>query len=265
MARPQKAGIDYFPLDVYMEQDDKIALIEAKYGIIGFGTIIKLYKKIYGGNGYYYEWNERNKLLFSKYAGVELTQLDEIINSAIEWDLFDKKLYDSYGILTSKRIQKTYIDASYRKKQVELYKEFLLSGINEYINRDNVVINSINDDINPQIKTNKTKLKETKTNKDIPTPKTKYADYVSLTEEEYQKLIIQYGEKNTKAFINKLNAYKGANGKKYKSDYLAILSWVIDEILNKGGVNVNANRNTKRFENERLDDSEKAGFFANAD
>ncbi|MBM3709885.1 MAG: DNA replication protein DnaD, partial [Actinobacteria bacterium] len=28
MARPHKAGIDYFPLDVYMEQDDKIALIE---------------------------------------------------------------------------------------------------------------------------------------------------------------------------------------------------------------------------------------------
>ena len=28
MARPQKNGLDYFPLDVDMDQDDKIALIE---------------------------------------------------------------------------------------------------------------------------------------------------------------------------------------------------------------------------------------------
>jgi len=97
-----------------------------------------------------------------------------------------------------------------------------------------------------------------------PTPKIKYADYVLLTEEEHQKLITQYGIDNTKAFINKLNAYKGANGKKYKSDYLAVLSWVVDEILNKGGAkNENTNRSAKRFENERLDDTEKAGFFAN--
>ena len=31
MARPQKNGLDYFPLDVDMDQDDKIALIEAQH------------------------------------------------------------------------------------------------------------------------------------------------------------------------------------------------------------------------------------------
>ena len=45
MVRPLKAGIDYFPLDTNMEQDDKIALIEAKYGVLGFGVIIKIFKK----------------------------------------------------------------------------------------------------------------------------------------------------------------------------------------------------------------------------
>lgn len=32
MARPTKTGLEYFPLDVDMDQDDKLFFIEAKYG-----------------------------------------------------------------------------------------------------------------------------------------------------------------------------------------------------------------------------------------
>lgn len=65
-----------------------------------------------------------------------------------------------------------------------------------------------------------------------------YAEYVSMTEDEYNKLIKQYGEENTKLMITTLNNYKGANGKKYKSDYLAILNWVVERVMkNKGGGN----------------------------
>jgi len=80
--------------------------------------------------------------------------------------------------------------------------------------------------------------------------KIKYADFVSMTKEEYQKLIGKYGEENTKRFIEKLNIWKGANGKtKVKgSDYLKILNWVVEAVLNKKGTN---NGSPKRFENER--------------
>ena len=59
----------------------------------------------------------------------------------------------------------------------------------------------------------------------------KYAEYVFLTEEEYQRFIKEYGEANTKKFIEKLDNYKGANGKKYDDDNRAIRNWVIKEIL----------------------------------
>jgi len=61
--------------------------------------------------------------------------------------------------------------------------------------------------------------------------KYKYADFVSMTKKEYQKLIKEYGEKYTKKFIDKLNAFKGSKGKTYKSDYLAILNWVTEAVL----------------------------------
>lgn len=58
--------------------------------------------------------------------------------------------------------------------------------------------------------------------------KIKYADFVSLTQQEYDTLVAEYGEEAVKWFINKLNIYKGSTGKTYKSDYLAIRNWVIE-------------------------------------
>lgn len=60
--------------------------------------------------------------------------------------------------------------------------------------------------------------------------KIKYAEFVSMTEEEYQKLVDKHGEADTLRLIEILNNYKGSSGKKYKSDYLAILNWVIDKL-----------------------------------
>lgn len=61
-------------------------------------------------------------------------------------------------------------------------------------------------------------------------PKVKYADDVSLTENEYNSLVERVGSKQAAdECIEILSNYKGANGKKYKSDYKAILNWVIDK------------------------------------
>jgi predicted phage replisome organizer len=56
-------------------------------------------------------------------------------------------------------------------------------------------------------------------------PKKKYADFVTMTEEEYEKLLADYGEAQAKDMIERLNEYKGSKGKKYKSDYLTCKSW----------------------------------------
>lgn len=60
--------------------------------------------------------------------------------------------------------------------------------------------------------------------------KKKYAESVTMTEEEYQKLMAQH----SKAFVDKcieiLNNYKLSSGKRYKSDYHTILNWVIERV-----------------------------------
>lgn len=169
MARPQKAGIDYFPLDTNIDQDDKVALIEAKYGIVGFGVIIKMYKKIYATNGYYYDWNEQTQLLFSKTIGLDVNKIIEIIDDSIRWELFDSKLYKKYKILTSKRIQKTYLKIIYKRKEIEIIKEYIANGVNDIKNLENVIINSINDSNNTQSKVKESKEENSKEDNIAPT------------------------------------------------------------------------------------------------
>lgn len=63
--------------------------------------------------------------------------------------------------------------------------------------------------------------------------KKKYAEFVSMTEEEYGKLVEKFGMIFTTACIEELDNYKGAKSKRYASDYRAILSWVADRVQDK--------------------------------
>lgn len=59
------------------------------------------------------------------------------------------------------------------------------------------------------------------------------ADFVHLTEREYEKLCSDYGKKAADLMIRELDLYKGSKGKAYKDDYRAILSWVVDRVKEK--------------------------------
>lgn len=57
-----------------------------------------------------------------------------------------------------------------------------------------------------------------------------FAEFVTMTNAEYNALIEKYGESDTKRMIEILDNHKGMTGKQYQSDYRAILSWVWDRL-----------------------------------
>lgn len=143
MARPTKAGLDYFELDCHMEE--KVRLIQAEFGLKGFAVLVKLYQKIYGGFGYYCEWSEDTLLLFMSENGLQSDSknlISEIIAACIRRNIFSEDLFNKFSILTSEGVQKRYMNATSRREKVELIKEYLLFDVGE--NKDNVYINSIN-------------------------------------------------------------------------------------------------------------------------
>ena len=126
MARPQKEGLDYFPLDVVL--DDKFELIEAEFGLEGFAVCIKLMQKIYQ-NGYFYEWDDARRILFSKKAGIAPEKVDAIIESAFRWELLHRDMFERFSILTSGGIQKRFVKSVKKRVNVEMVAEYLLINV----------------------------------------------------------------------------------------------------------------------------------------
>ena len=260
MARPLKQGLEYFPLDVDIDQDDKIAMIEAIHGIEGFGIVIKILSKIYK-EGYFYEWTKREQVLFSKRINVDINLVLTVVNDCISEGVFNKNLFEEYSVLTSKGIQSRYLEAIKRRKQVTFIKEYMLiQDIKSIIGTNKIDVflqelgeNGVNVNINPTPKVdnddistqrkgkeNRTEERKTDNNKEPKKPKKqipkiKFAEFVSMTEEEHKKLVIEHGIESVDEMIKVLDNYKGASGKNYKSDYRAILQWVVERVKPKAG------------------------------
>ena len=154
-----KNGVDFFPLDVALNQ--KFELIEAEFGLKGFAVIVKLFQRIYGQEGYYCEWTDEVALLFARQCGLAgCNTASEIVSAAVRRGIFDQTLYRKYQILTSKGIQKRYLKAAARRIKVTVKGEYLLLSAaeipkNVYIEAENADISAKNVDRNRQRKEEK--------------------------------------------------------------------------------------------------------------
>lgn len=157
--RQFKKGLDYFPLDVDFFNNDKIQLIEAEFGTKGVIVTLRLLCKIYA-NGYFYQWGKDECLLFTRSVGIKFVPnaVDEIINGLVRRRFFNKGCFDRFGILTSHRIQKLYLEACERRKSIDIISKYWLL---ELPSSENVNILTENDDISAQ---RKEKEKKSKTN-----------------------------------------------------------------------------------------------------
>lgn len=137
-----KSGIDFFPLDVSV--DKKLQLIEAEFGVTGFGVVVHLLQEIYGQEGYYIEWTEDVALLFAQKYGVGGNAVSEIVSASIRRGMFDKETFDQYHVLTSRGIQKRYFEAVTRRKVLEVWDDILLVDISQILKNVNIEHKNVN-------------------------------------------------------------------------------------------------------------------------
>lgn len=159
MGRHFKTGVDYFPLDVNI--DDKVKLIQAKHGVTGFAVWVKLLQKIYADN-FWIEWGDDNAILLSDEINVDINTINVIINDLLDRNVFCKCLFDEYKILTSHGIQKRYFEITSRRKKIEIVKEYMLVDINPQKEQEFIYVN-----INQKnaYKSTQSKVKESKVKK----------------------------------------------------------------------------------------------------
>lgn len=128
-----KCGLKTFPLSV--DLDDNIKLVEAEFGVKGFAIVIKLYQAIYS-RGYYMKWDIDAQLLFIRdYCLSEVGRglVSEVVDCCIRRGVFESKLYNEHKILTSKRIQETFLTATKRSNKVVMEEQYALPIVYEFI------------------------------------------------------------------------------------------------------------------------------------
>ena len=175
MARPVKEGLDYYPLNADFMSDIKVRRLIRSFGSKSIGVVVALLGMIYGDKGYYILLNDDVAFIISEQTLEDEDLVNQIINKLIEIEFFDKNLYEKHRVLTSKGIQKRFISATERRKDVNLITKYNLVNVdnnsssdvvNVYNNPVNVDNNSSSDVVNvynnQQRKEKKCKVKKSK-------------------------------------------------------------------------------------------------------
>jgi hypothetical protein len=258
LARPKKEGLDYFPLDIGLDQDDKLVVPIAKYGMQGLGVIIKIMSEIYK-NGYYYPWGEREQYVFANRVNVDINTIIGLVNECIKWGFFNQELYEKHQILTSKGFQSRYLEAAKRRKEITMIDTYVLVDLEKMseklglrisvVNSEETVVNvyinpsksDVTDTENTQSKVKESKEeskeKELKDKNNSPpkspkgesvSDKIQYADFVFLTQDEHEKLSELLGDEERDRFFLEYASWisgQTARIQKTRSAYLTILNW----------------------------------------
>lgn len=230
-----KTKLEWFKLDC--QCDEKIELIEAEYGLKGFAVIIKLYQRIYGGEGYYCEWNDDVALLFSRKVGLGCSVVSEIIRKSVYRGIFDKAMLENYGILTSHGIQKRYYECTARRQFSKIRPEYALvqctqNSENDDISGENVYISDENADISSTEKKRKDK-KRLEKSREEKTVAVAPSFCPVLSQEDYDSLCKDFGKDVIDGYIRKIDKWQTSKGKKVTDVLSLIRKWTEQDGVKK--------------------------------
>lgn len=165
MGRPEKQGMDYFPMDVDLDLDDKLGMIVAEFQSKGELLYTKLLCWIYKHDGYYVKWDEITQLRFLRrydYCGFSASFINEVVPRCIKWELFDQDVFDAFQILTSVRIQETWLEATRKRIHRKYFPEVWLIDVSSDLTAEETLKKP---EENPQKKGNKNKENQIKSNR----------------------------------------------------------------------------------------------------
>lgn len=247
MARPLRDGVDYFPFDVGFLRDTKLRLIKGEFGAIGVFIYLYLLCAIYEENGYYKEWSDDVCILVSEEVGCgcNFSTVAEIVQGLIRRSLFDERVANTFGVLTSAGIQRRFLRAASQRDDIPIIQEYWLLNKDDkkdvpagVLNKlafksvkttDNLVKttgNPVKKSDNHKRKVKESKVKESKgeIGADAPTPpvksvtvkRHKYGEFgwVCLSDNEYTRLVAQYKEPVVQHYIQYIDESAQRNGNK---------------------------------------------------
>lgn len=159
MARPVKNYCDYFPHDRDMRNHRKIKAIRTKYKITGYAIWCMILEYLTGIDGNVFEYSDVEMELMAGDFGVSVTEIRDVLDYCIKLELLFLKDGFIHSETLDDRLKPVYdkrgVSKEKSKKQSRSNGKFTVNNIGA----DGVSVTEI-----PQIKVNRIKEEESKTN-----------------------------------------------------------------------------------------------------
>lgn len=117
MARKNERGISYFPMNADHFSNKKIKLLLIDCGPEGYVAFMRILCEAYKSNGYFFDLNDPDfiEIFCSDDLKLSREKFDLLIQSAVNRGLFNRELFERFGVLTSRRMQINFIEATKRR------------------------------------------------------------------------------------------------------------------------------------------------------
>ena len=129
MARPTKTGLDYYPMDVGFLRDKKVRLLRSEFGASSVLFVLYVLGKVYEGDGYFLAWDKDELLLAADELRETPAYISEVLQGCLTRSLFDERVFQMFGVLTSAGIQRRYLRGCEKRDVITIVSEYWLLNI----------------------------------------------------------------------------------------------------------------------------------------
>ena len=234
MGRLRKQTADYFPH--FVGESRTKYILESTWGNDGYAFWFKLLELLSRSDGHYYDCsNHADMIYLTAMTKVPEETADKILDLLADMGKIDRELWTSRKVIWCQTLVDN-LAGMYAKRTTPIPRRPSFENVAETaestpeVPEDAGLGKTPEEPETPAEPPQSSQSGEKEAPRSKEDKKRKYAEFVSMTEAEYDKLIAVYGQEATARMIETLDNYKGSSGKKYKSDYRAILSWVAEKV-----------------------------------
>jgi len=227
MPRPRKKGLDYFPLDIDIFEDEKLFDLQNEYGPLGEAIYLRLVCLVYK-HGYYYQFDNKEKLaaMVVRSIGNRWTKdkktVIEVIDYLAKINLFSSELMQR-SVLTSRGIQARYLLATERRQSniVEYnllennsFNEGFKTAPSNPVSVAETPVNVAETGVNVNNKYTKESKEKKSKEKESKGEETASPDGSALSPSpNLNKLVYDYGQDNVDKYVQRVRSWYSEKGK----------------------------------------------------
>lgn len=151
MGRHVKQGISFYRMNSGHIRNKKVRLLFNEFNSDGYYIWCCLLDYAYDKWGYYFDLKDTEELeLFaSEFCKKDITKVKEVIAGCLRRDLFNRVVYEMFGVLTSDMMQDTFVKATAERRSagtvITMHENYLLLSFSDDIPLNLRIVQPINE------------------------------------------------------------------------------------------------------------------------